>query len=129
LAANELARGGDFAATLAALGRCLDVTVSANYYNPQGTSTDVALLALCPASAQAPRRDRYRLLRDWTLPSENRRSVRVVAGFDSGQPIPMMFLDAARGGARPTSPNRRWRRSRISRSLSRPRPKRDNWTS
>jgi len=60
--------------TLAALGPCLDVTVSA-IITPSGTSTDVALLALCRQARKLLAADRYRLLRDWTLPSENRRSV------------------------------------------------------
>src|SRR5206468_12796134 len=49
-----------------------------------------------------PAAERYALLRDWTLPAKERRSVRVVAGIDAGQPIPEIFLPPGTAAYEPT---------------------------
>lgn len=91
-AANELSRGGDLALTLAALGRFADVTASRDRDVPI-TSLAVALWHLDRQIRQLPPAERYERLRDWTLPTKERRSVRVVCGYNSGQPIPNVFLN------------------------------------
>jgi tetratricopeptide (TPR) repeat protein len=103
-AANELARGGDLAKMLPALGRSLDVTVTRDYYNPQTVNTNVALWHLARQARKLPAAERYAVLRDWTLPAESRRGVRVVAGFDSGQSIPECFLSGSGLPVEPLEP-------------------------
>ncbi len=90
LAATELGRAGDVKLTLAALARYAD----APRYRGGDFPATIALwhltrqlLAIAPA-------ERYVLLRDWTLPADQRRTLRLVAGFSSGQTIPRAFLPA-----------------------------------
>ena len=90
-AANEVARGGDSTTTLAALGKYADVTAARDREAPPS----VALWHLARQARQFPPQERYEQLRDWTLPTKVRRSVRAVAAFDSGQPIPSVFFRAA----------------------------------
>ncbi|HEY2412465.1 MAG TPA: DUF1583 domain-containing protein [Pirellulaceae bacterium] len=93
-AANELSRGGDLTVTLAALARFADVTTSRDRDVPI-TALGVALWHLDRQARRLPLADRYQILRDWTLPTKDRRSVRVVCGYNSGQPIPSIFLGSS----------------------------------
>jgi tetratricopeptide (TPR) repeat protein len=100
-AANELARSGNLPATLAVLGRFADMTTTSR---EQNTYISVALWHLMQQAKKLPASERYELLRDWTLPTKDRRSVRVALGFDGGQPIPSLFF--ATGPQAPLAPTR-----------------------
>src|SRR5262245_25151461 len=87
-ATTELARGGDMATTLQMLGRYADAPKHRNGDPPIAS----AIWHLVRQAKKLPAAERYTLLRDWTLPANDRRNVRVVAGIDGGQPIPEIFL-------------------------------------
>jgi tetratricopeptide (TPR) repeat protein len=90
--ATELSRAGDLAATLEPLGRAVDVTFENEIYGNQPMTTGVALWYLARNADKLPADKRYEVLRAWSLPTEKRRTLRIVAGFDAGQPIPPEFL-------------------------------------
>ncbi len=87
-AADVLSRAGDVATTLAALARFADAP---RYRNMEPSITVPAALLVRQARA-LPAAERYQLLRDWTLPTESRRSVRQVTAADPGQTVPAPFL-------------------------------------
>jgi tetratricopeptide (TPR) repeat protein len=87
-ATTELARAGDISTSLDMLGRYADAPKHRNGDPPIAA----AIWHLVRQAKKLPTAERYELLRDWTLPAKERRSVRVIAGIDVGQPIPEIFL-------------------------------------
>jgi tetratricopeptide (TPR) repeat protein len=89
-AANELCRGNQMQTTLDILGKVADTPATAS----SQIQLTRALWQLTRQLGKLPPEDRYLLLRDWTLPTENRRSVRMLVTFEGGQPVPNAFLSA-----------------------------------
>ena len=93
--AAEYARAGLRADALDCLGRYADVPLTRNYgqeWSGRATATILAGLALIPAA------ERYELLKTWTLPTADRKSVRIIGGLVPGDRAPASF-DALRGAA------------------------------
>ncbi len=89
-AANELSRGHELATTLEFLARFAD----APPYPSQDPQIPFALWHFAGQIRALPAAERYAVLREWTMPTEKRRSVRIVAGFHAGDSIPTMFRPA-----------------------------------
>src|SRR5439155_23190532 len=87
-AANELSRAGVLTTTLEALASFADLQIPRD----RDASAAVALWHLARQAQKLAPQERYEQLRNWTLPAKGRLAVRVVASFDSGQPIPQIFL-------------------------------------
>ena len=89
-AAGELARAGDVRLSLEALARFSDAP---------SRGSDVQSTVLIWRQARQllalPAAERYELLRDWTLPTDDRRTLRLVGSFSGGQQVPTAFLPAA----------------------------------
>ena len=85
--AAEAARGGLASLALDYLGRMADM--------PAGRQAEpaahVPLWHIREELARMPAEQAYALLRDWTLPTENRNVVRLVAAFAAGDILPAHF--------------------------------------
>ena len=93
--ADEYARAGQHADLLDCLGRYADITVSTNYGGATGYSSSVlASLGTLPKS------DRYEVLKKWTLPTDDRKSVRLINGVLTGERIPARFDSVRNEGPR-----------------------------
>jgi tetratricopeptide (TPR) repeat protein len=95
-AAEELAKAGLMSESLAMLGRSVDLVAILNRRygdSPQGTETVFHRLWGLPDA------DEYELLKGWTFPTDQRRSVRMVTGVIRGDRIPRAF-DALRTSSR-----------------------------
>ena len=89
--AEEYARGGQRADLLDCLGRYADLPATQNY-GPVGNYSGTMMSAL----ATLPQADRYELLKSWTMPTADRKSVRLIAGVLPGEDSPQAF-DILRG--------------------------------
>lgn len=70
------------------LGRAADF--DAKQYSPPSLAFPLAIVA--NDFAKLPPKERYLAWRDWTMPTENRRTVRCVADWVSGSPVPDVFV-------------------------------------
>ena len=89
--AEEYAREGQRADLLDCLGRYADLPATQNY-GPVGNYSGTMISAL----ATLPQADRYELLKTWTMPTADRKSVRLIAGVLPGEDSPQAF-DVLRG--------------------------------
>ena len=89
--AEEYAKGGQRADLLDCLGRYADLPATQNYGNV-GNYSGTMMSAL----ATLPQADRYELLKTWTMPTADRKSVRLIAGVLPGTDSPQAF-DVLRG--------------------------------
>lgn len=86
----RLSEAGDVKLTLEFLGRYIDVPYTSN--NSGGSplwDLDWQLRAM-------PAKERYELLKAWTFPSEDRRTLRFVAALSGGLPSPSAFVPQSR---------------------------------
>ncbi|WP_254508225.1 DUF1583 domain-containing protein [Anatilimnocola floriformis] len=99
---NHIAQAGDARLTLDYLGRFADLPSPTQSYGDAGY--DLSLLHLTWQLQALPAAERYVLLKEWTLPTETRRSVRFVAGFSAGLQVPEVFLptEIAKRGPAPS---------------------------
>lgn len=91
--AAEYARAGIQIDALDCLGQYADLPVSRNY-GQDGLGRAGAMMLT--GFAQIPIAERYQLLKAWSLPTADRKSVRVVAGLAPGDKAPAGF-DSLRG--------------------------------
>ncbi len=89
--AEEYAKGGQRADLLDCLGRYADLPATQNY-GQAGNYSGTMMSAL----ATLPQADRYELLKTWTMPTADRKSVRLIAGVLPGSDSPQAF-DVLRG--------------------------------
>ena len=89
-AAAMTSRGGMAPLTLEYLGRCLDIPNTNSYGTPP---VAVPLWNLERQLHTMPPKARYELLRDWTLPQPNRRTIRIAVDFAPALDIPDVFLN------------------------------------
>ena len=89
--AEEYAKGGQRADLLDCLGRYADLPATQNY-GQAGNYSGTMMSAL----ATLPQADRYELLKTWTMPTADRKSVRLIAGVLPGADSPQAF-DVLRG--------------------------------
>jgi tetratricopeptide (TPR) repeat protein len=100
----EFARAGFIDEALECLGQHADLPLTRNYaYEGPGRAGALIFSAL----AELPAADRYQALKKWTLPTADRQSIRLVAGFVPADKSPAAF-DALRAGT-----PRGWRQSRL----------------
>ncbi|WP_373650417.1 DUF1583 domain-containing protein [Schlesneria sp. DSM 10557] len=93
--AAEYARAGLRTELLKCLGQYADTQFNANYgREPAGRSAGIILAGL----ASLPDAERYQLLLQWSLPTPERNSVRIVADVVQGDHAPGSF-DSLRGNA------------------------------
>ena len=88
---QEYAKAGQRTELLDCLGRYADLPETANY-GQGGSYSGVMMSAL----ATLPKSGRYEVLKNWTLPTADRKSVRLVAGVVPGDNVPSRF-DGLRG--------------------------------
>ena len=79
--AAEYARGGLRTDALDYLGRYADLPEIRNYGQESSSRATVTILA---GLASLPAAERYQLLKSWTLPTADRKSVRIVGGLVPG---------------------------------------------
>ena len=91
--AAEFARAGMSAESLDCLGQFADLTVSRNYAQDNFGRQGAMLFS---GLSQLPAAQRYELLKTWTMPTADRKSVRVVAGLAPADRAPAGF-DGLRG--------------------------------
>lgn len=91
--AAEYANAGMQAESLDCLGQYADSTVSRNYGQDNPGRAGAMILA---GLAQLPAGEQYELLKKWTLPTADRKSVRVVASLVPADKSPTAF-DTVRG--------------------------------
>ena len=103
--AAEYARAGLWNDLLKSLGDFLDAPSSREYGNDPAMGDLLAMLA--GQLASRPARERYEILKEWTMPTPKRRMVRILAAAGPDDPPPPAFLkrDPAAAGA-PASPDR-----------------------
>ncbi|MGH7200770.1 MAG: DUF1583 domain-containing protein, partial [Planctomycetaceae bacterium] len=89
--AFELIKAGQLDAALERLGEYGDIDVP-QYARNESLSHVAA--ALHRELMQLPAEQRYEVLRTWTLPTEHRRTVRILTGFCSTKTPPPVFADA-----------------------------------
>ena len=91
--AEEYARAGLIEPLFDSLGRYADLPVTNNYGNMPGYSENVMT-----ALTMLPKENRYSLLRDWSMPTADRKSVRIVTGITAGQDAPARFTSHQAAG-------------------------------
>ncbi len=94
--AEEYAKGGQRADLLDCLGRYADLPATQNY-GQVGNYSGTMMSAL----ATLPQADRYELLKTWTMPTADRKSVRMIAGVLPGSDSPQAFDGLLGDGPRP----------------------------
>jgi tetratricopeptide (TPR) repeat protein len=83
----------DVSLTLDFLGRLADLPIPKEYGD---MSMEVPMWHVAMQVRGMPAQERYALLRDWTLPTEKRRTLRFVSSFISGQqPLEVLLLSDA----------------------------------
>ena len=87
--AAEYARGGQWDDAIEALGQAADTPVTP--IRGLSTAPPVALVAVARHLASLPAQERYEKLRAWTMPSETRATVRLLAAFASTETPPEAF--------------------------------------
>lgn len=85
-AASMLARAGDLPTTLEAMAKVADAPAPRRFFN--SSSITIAIWNLDRQLKKLPAAERYALLRDWTLPTPQRRSIRTLSAPKITQPIP-----------------------------------------
>ena len=93
--AAEYARAGQRTDALDCLGRYADLPLTRNYGQESSGRAMVTILA---GLGSLPVAERYQLLKTWTLPTADRKSVRIVGGLVPGDSAPAAF-DSLRGAA------------------------------
>ncbi|WP_425618770.1 DUF1583 domain-containing protein [Anatilimnocola sp. NA78] len=98
---NHISQAGDARLTLEYLGRFVDLPIPEQSYGDAGF--DLSLWHLTWQLQALPAAERYALLKEWTLPTDKRRSVRFVTGFSPGLQLPEVFLppEVAQRGTAP----------------------------
>jgi tetratricopeptide (TPR) repeat protein len=96
--AGEYARVGRWSDVLELLGRIADIPTPVAYRGSDAT-VGVALGKLASHLQGLPAKERYVLLRDWTMPNPKRRSVRLVAANVPVDSPPAVFVPTSRPGA------------------------------
>ena len=91
--AAEYARAGLRSESLECLGRYADLPII-NDYNLEGPSR--AATTILSGLATIPAAERYELLKAWSLPTPERKSIRVIGNLIAGDSAPQSF-DALRG--------------------------------
>ena len=91
--AAEYARAGQRSETLDCLGRYADLQVSRNYGQEGPSRAGATILA---GLASIPVQERYELLKAWALPTDERKSIRVIGNLIPGDSAPASF-DPLRG--------------------------------
>ena len=91
--AAEYARAGLRTESLECLGRYADLPI-VNNYNQEGPSR--ATTTILSGLATIPAAERYELLKVWSLPTPERKSIRVIGNLIAGDSAPTSF-DALRG--------------------------------
>ena len=99
--AAEYARAGQQTDVLDSLGRYADLPVSNNNGNDGPSRAGATILS---GLASIPLGERYELLKQWSLPTDERKSIRVIANLIPGDSAPASF-DALRGDT-PRGPRR-----------------------
>lgn len=87
---NTMAQAGDVKLTLEYLGKLVDLPVPDSNYGE--TPLELSVWHLAWQLRLVPAAERYALLKDWTLPTENRRKLRLVVGVNPGLQTPAVFL-------------------------------------
>jgi tetratricopeptide (TPR) repeat protein len=95
--ASEFARAGAWSEALESLGRFVDAPA----YSGGDPPVDDALALLLRGLSARPARERYDILKAWTMPAPNRRVVRMLAALGSSGEAPAEF---ARGIGRDAGP-------------------------
>jgi len=101
-AANELCWTNKTDVILPALAKLADTPATTRQSAP---SISRAMTLLARQLAKLPPAERYTVLRDWSLPTTDRRSVRLLVSIENGQPVPNVFLSE---GAVPYNPRPRF---------------------
>ena len=91
--AAEYARAGQRVDALDCLGRYADLPVNRNYGSEGPSRAGATILS---GLASLPAAERYELLKTWTLPTDERKSIRVIGNLIPGDSAPEGF-DALRG--------------------------------
>lgn len=91
--ASEYAQAGLMADVLDMLGQYADLPATENYGDQGGIST--TFCSLMHTAERIPAGERYELLKKWSLPLENRQSVRLLATFASRDDAPLEFRKQA----------------------------------
>lgn len=92
---SAIAPARNLGLTLEYLGRALDIPVSRNYGE---SSLNGPLSQVAAQLGTLPPNERYSLLRDWTLPTDKRRSLRFAAAFLTAEQRPAALLPAETRG-------------------------------
>ncbi|HVX15288.1 MAG TPA: DUF1583 domain-containing protein [Pirellulales bacterium] len=90
-AATEFAISGQTDEALAMLGQYTDTQISTNYAD---IGVQAALAPLLQQLAALPADERYEKLKAWSLPTKDRKSVRLLAAFVPQPDIPEVFSQA-----------------------------------
>ncbi len=98
---NTLAMFGDAPLTLDYLGRFEDIPTTRNYGD---VSVSNSILILARRIAGRPAQERYETWRNWTLPTEKRRTLRFLAEFSGGDIVPPAFRPEAQRDLAPALP-------------------------
>ena len=85
--AAELVRAGLWAEALEALGRFVDAPA----YSGGDPPIDDALVRLLRQLGTAPAKERYETLRAWTMPTKDRRVVRILTSLAANEMAPEVF--------------------------------------
>lgn len=98
---NTMAMFGDAPLTLDYLGRFEDIPTTRNYGE---ISVSNSILILARRIAGRPAQERYDTWRNWTLPTEKRRTLRFLAEFSGGDIVPPAFRPEAQRDLPPAMP-------------------------
>lgn len=89
---DEIAVAGDLTLSLEYFGKLLDIPANSRYGN--GVSNTKPLWHVVSQVERIPAEERYQVLAAWTLPSKDRRTLRVVTSYLPPPSLPTSFLPA-----------------------------------